>query len=141
MKKMNLSLLVAFFLSALSLPAISKASPINPASPAGMRLVQRLASEASNAFVEQTEALASNEGEALEKFRLSCEGAKSAILADIETLEVKNSRDLLDAKAALEKVICPASDSVEFAPANGQKVAHDKFFSATVSLRSFASLN
>lgn len=140
MKKMNTALLM-FFVAAFSLPAISEASPIKPDSAAGLRIVQRLASEASDAFVEQTEALSSNEGESLEKFRLSCEGAKSAILADMESLEVKDSRDLLDAKAALEKVICPASDSAEFAPASGQKIAHDKFFSATVALRSFVSLN
>jgi len=59
----------------------------------------------------------------------------------MEALEVKESRDLLDAKAALEKVICPSSDTADYAPASDQKIAHDKFFSATVSLRSFVSLN
>ncbi len=124
-----------------AMPALSEAAPMKPESAAGIKLVQRLANEAATAFIEQTDALASQESDATEKFRTSCEGAKSAILADLESLEIKSSRDLIDAKAALEKVVCPSSDALEFAPASDQKLAHDKFFSATVSLRAVASVN
>ncbi len=122
-------------------PVVSEAAPMNPASAAGQVLVQRLANEAAAAFVEQTDALASDDSEAQQKFRSSCEGTKSTLLADLETLELNKSRGLLDAKAALEKIVCPASDEIEYAPASDQKLAHDRFFSATVSLRAVASVS
>lgn len=138
MKKLNAALL---FSALILICGNSEAAQVKPGSPDGLLLVQRLANEASAAFVEQTEALNSQESEGQDKFRLSCEGAKSAILSDLASLEVQASRDLLDAKAALEKVVCPSSDALDFAPASDQILAHDKFFSATVSLRSFVSLN
>lgn len=123
------------FLLLLAMPGISQAALMRPASPEGKKLVERIAEEASLAFVEQTEALTSSDVDS-EKFRASCENAKSAILAQLESLDIQESSTLASAKHSLETVTCPESDAMEFAPASGQKLAHDKFFSVTLALRS-----
>lgn len=122
--------------------SLAQAALMKPESPEGRRLVHRLADEASRVFVDQSLFIQGNTETEIneESLRASCETTKSTILADLETLELKGASDLLSAKASLEKVNCPAAaaETEEGSPAGATDIrqAHDRFFTATVYLRS-----
>ncbi len=131
-------------------PLHSRAELIKPESTVGRILVHKLAEDVSRTFVSQTDALWNKKsgGRTTASAGLfsSCEGARKALLTEFAALEVSGSKDLLAAKAALEKAVCPkAPGAMEvMGPPSGAgdiHQAHDHFFAATAYLRSYDNFN
>jgi hypothetical protein len=112
----------------LLVPGIANASLLKPASPEGLQIVHQVATKISREFVAQTEVL---QGKSVGD-STDCETVKSVALESLSALDLSASNDLATAKRALEGASCGSNDL---------KKLNNKFFTATLSIRSFEDIN
>jgi hypothetical protein len=112
----------------LLLPSLSHASLVNPASREGLSIVHQAATQISKEFVAQTDLSQGKEASDAP----DCETVKSNVLKNLSSLDLSGATDLVAAKKTLESASCDSTD---------RKKMSDKFFTATLSIRSFEDIN